>query len=166
MMSRSSVRSSDENTRKNRPLVYASNRLVIVAANASVLGLLISAIVEAFSVGLEAGLRSLAAAALPPIVLTYSNFFASRSTRSADRVLEVNLFAIGLVWILMLLVLINFVAFQFSHTIPLGEFVISLTLSVLTLLNNRLSTRSLLSCSYGILSGFLLHLLIFGLPSR
>lgn len=166
MMSRSSVRSSDENTRKNRPLVYAANRLVIVAANASVLGLLISAIVEAFSVGLEAGLRSLAAAALPPIVLTYSNFFAGRSTRSADRVLEVNLFTIGLVWILMLLVLINFVAFQFSHTIPLGEFVISLTLSVLTLLNNRLSTRSLLSCSYGILSGFLLHLLIFGLPSR
>ncbi|MCU0524504.1 MAG: hypothetical protein MUF72_06735 [Elainella sp. Prado103] len=165
-MSRSPVRSSDESTRKNRPLVYALNRLVIVAANAAVLGLLISAIVEAFAVGLEAGLRSLAAAALPPIVLTYSSFFAGRSPRTADRVLEVNLFAIGLVWILVLLVLVNFVSTQFSHTIPLGEFVISLTLSVLTLLNNRLSTRSLLSCSYGILSGFLLHLLIFGLPNR
>lgn len=165
-MARSSDLSSDiESTRRSRPLVYAVNRLVIVAANAAVLGLLVSAFVEAFSIGPDVGLRSFAAAALPPIILTYSSFF-SRSVRASGRVLEVNLFAIALLWILMLLILVNFVTIQFNHSIPLGEFLISLTLSTLFALNRRLSTRSMLSCAYGILSGFLLHLLIFGLPSR
>lgn len=166
MSPRASDRPSNvENTRKNRPLVYAINRLVIVASIAAVAGLLLSAVTQSFGVNLEVGFRSLAAAALPPIVLTYSSFF-SRSVKPPDRILEVNLFAIALVWILGLLILSNFIADQFGNTIPLGEFLISLTLSTLFYFTKRLSTRSLLSCSYGILSGFLLYILIFGIPSR
>ncbi len=156
---------SVESIRRNRPLLYAANRLVIVAANAAIFGLLVSAIVEAFAIGLDVGLRSLAAAALPPIILAYNNFFA-RSGRSAKPRLEINLFLVGLSWILILIILVNAVTLRFNHVIPLGEFVISLTLSTLFYSYPRLSARSRLSCSYGILSGFLLHLLIFGLPSR
>jgi uncharacterized membrane protein len=167
-MSKSSDDSSyRENLRRNQPLVYMLNRLVIVTAIGTIIGLLLSAIVSAFAVGPETGLRSLAAAALPPIVLTYSNFFSPRrSAQSSQRVLEVNLFAIALIWILLLLILVDFVTRQFNHTIPLGEFVISLTLSALISAMRIFSMRSLLSCSYGILSGFLLYLLIFGMPQR
>lgn len=154
-----------EDLRRNQPLVYMLNRLMIVTAIGTIIGLLLSAIVSSFAVGPEVGLRSLAAAALPPIVLSYSNFFSSRrSAQPTQRVLEVNLFAIALVWILLLLILVSFITRQFNHTLPLGEFVISLTLSALFYAARLFSMRSLLSCSYGILSGFLLHLLIFGMP--
>lgn len=166
-MPRSSDRSINiENTRRNRPLVYAANRLLTITAIAAVLGLLVSAIIQSFAVGLDVGFRSLAAAALPPIILTYSSFFSRSVKPPSDSVLEVNLFAIALLWILILLTLINFITFRFNHTIPLGEFLISLTLSALFYLTKRLSSRSLLSCSYGILSGFLMYLLVFGLPNR
>jgi hypothetical protein len=136
----------------------------VVTAIASLVGLLLSAVIQTFAAGMELGLRSLAAAALPPIILTYSNFF-SRSARPNERVLEVNLFGFALLWILGLLALINFVTLSFNHSIPLGEFLISLTLSGWYYFIKRLSLRSRLSCSYGILSGLLLYLLIFGLPS-
>lgn len=166
-MPRSSDRSINiENTRRNRPLVYAANRFLTITAIAAVIGLLVSAIIQSFAVGLDAGFRSLAAAALPPIILTYSSFFSQSVKPPSDSVLEVNLFAIALLWILILLTLINFITLRFDHTIPLGEFLISLTLSTLFYLMKRLSSKSLLSCSYGILSGFLMHLLIFGLPNR
>jgi hypothetical protein len=165
-MPRASDRPSTvENTRKNRPLVYAANRLVTVIAIAAIAGLLLSAVFQAFAVSVEVGFKSFAAAALPPIIITYSSFF-SRSVKPPERMLEVNLFAIALLWILGLLILVNFVTLQFNHTIPLGEFMISLTLAALFYFTKRLSTRSLLSCSYGIISGFLLYLLIFGIPSR
>lgn len=154
-----------ESTRKNRPLVYALNRLVTIIAIATIVGLLLSTVIQAFSVNLETGLRSLAAAALPPIIITYSNFF-SRSVKLPEQVLEVNLYAIALIWILLLLTLVNFITLRFNYSLPLGEFLISLTLSALFYFTKRLSSKSLLSCSYGILSGFLVHLLIFGIPSR
>jgi hypothetical protein len=164
-MSRSPDQSDNREIRKSRPLVYALNRLVVVVAIATLVGLLLSAVVQAFAINPEVGLKSLAATALPPIILTYSNFF-SRPIQPQQRVLEVNLFALALIWILVLLILVNFVTLQFNHTIPLGEFLISLTLSGWYYFTKRLSNRSQLSCSYGILSGFLLYLLIFGLPSR
>jgi hypothetical protein len=138
---------------------------VTIVAIAAIAGLLISAIIQSFAANPEAGFRSLAAAALPPILITYSNFF-SRSAKLPERAMEVNLFAVALIWILLLLILINFIALRFSHTLPLGEFLISLTLSALLYLSRHLSARSLLSCSYGILSGFLVHLLIFGIPNQ
>ncbi|MBF2048836.1 MAG: hypothetical protein EDM05_65020 [Leptolyngbya sp. IPPAS B-1204] len=153
-----------ESARRNRPLTYAINRLVVVIAYAVIVGLLLSAVAQAFAVGLEVGLRSLAAAALPPIILAYSSFF-SRSVKPPSRVLEVNLFGMALLWILVLLILVDFVSGQFSHTLPLGEFLISLTLGGLFYFGKRLSSKSLLSCSYGILAGFLIHILIFGLWS-
>lgn len=166
MPPRASDRPSNvESNRKNRPLVYALNRLVVVISIAAIVGLLLSSVTQAFAVNPEVGFRSFAAAALPPIVLTYSSFF-SRSVKPPERVLEVNLFAIALVWILVLLILVDFITLRFEHSIPLGEFVISLTLSALFYFTKRLSSRSLLSCSYGILSGFLMYILLFGLPSR
>lgn len=165
-MPRSLDRSANvESTRRNRPLVYALNRMVTIVAFAAIVGLLISAIIQTFAVNPEAGFRSLAAAALPPILVAYSNFF-SRPVKLPDRVMEVNLFAIALIWILLLLTLLDFITSRFEYTIPLGEFLISLTLSALFYFTKRLSAQSLLSCSYGILSGFLVYLLIFGVPSR
>lgn len=152
-----------ESIRNHHPILHAANRLVIVAAHAAILGLLISAVVEAFAIGLNPGFRGLAAAALPPIVLAYSSFVA-RSGQSSGRRFDLNLFLPGLGWILTLLILVNSFL-RLNPGIPLGEFIISLTLSALLHFSPRLSVRSRLSCSYGILAGFFLYLLIFGMPS-
>jgi hypothetical protein len=156
---------NDMKDRKSRPLIYAMNRFAITIAIAAIVGLLIGGVVEAFTISPEVGIRSFAAAALPPIVITYSSFFA-RPVKPSEQVLEVNLYAIALAWVLVLLMVVDFVTSRFNHAIPLGEFLISLTLSGLIYFIRRLSLRSRLSCAYGILSGFLVHILIFGLPSN
>ena len=161
---RGTHQTSNPEERKSRPLVYALNRFAITIAIASIVGLLIGAVVEAFAVNPEVGVRSFAAAALPPIIITYSSFF-SRSVKPSEQALEVNLYAIALMWVLALLIVVDFVSSRFNHTIPLGEFLISLTLSGLLYFIKRLSLKSRLSCAYGILSGFLVHVLIFGLSN-
>jgi hypothetical protein len=161
---RVTYRTSNMEDRKSRPLIYALNRFAITIAIAAIVGLLIGAVVEAFAVNPEVGVRSFAAAALPPIVITYSSFF-SRSVKPPERALEVNLYALALSWVLVLLIMVDFISSRFNHTIPLGEFLISLTLSGLIYFIKKLSFKSRLSCAYGILSGFLVHVLIFGLPN-
>ena len=139
---------------KNRPLLHAMNWFVVMIAIASILGLLLGAIAQAFGMGLDVGLRSLAAAILPPMLTTYRSFFA-RSTRPVSRALEQNLFVISILWIM---------ALRFHHRLPLGEFATSLTLSGMFYFNHHLSSRSSVSCAYGILSGLMLYLLVFGPP--
>ena len=148
---------------KNRPLLHAMNWFVVMIAIASILGLLLGAIAQAFGMGLDVGLRSLAAAILPPMLTTYRSFFA-RSTRPVSRALEQNLFVISILWIMLLLVLLNLMALRFHHRLPLGEFATSLTLSGMFYFNHHLSSRSSVSCAYGILSGLMLYLLVFGPP--
>jgi hypothetical protein len=152
-------------SRRNRPLVYALNWFVVVIAYAAMVGLLLSAIAQAFIVSPEAGLKSIAAAALPPIILTYSNFF-SRLAKRPEQAVEINLFLIAVLWIIMLLLFVNLITARFGYGVPLSELAISLTLSGLFYFNRWVSRPSMLSCAYGILSGFLVYLLIFGLPSR
>ncbi|MBF1999591.1 MAG: hypothetical protein IGS50_02590 [Synechococcales cyanobacterium C42_A2020_086] len=157
-----------EGTRKARPLTYLVHRLVIAVAFAIIAGLLLSSLSQAFAIDLQTGSRSLAAAALPPIVLAYATFFSrtSRTPRSAGQALEVNLYIIALIWTLVLLILVDFTGSRFNGQLPLGEFAISSTLSTLVFLMRQVSFASLLSCAYGILSGFLVHILLFGLFSR
>jgi len=152
-----------EQQSKSRPLLYALNWFVVMIAISSILGLLLSAIAQSFGMGPDVGLRSLAAAILPPMLTTYRSFF-SRSTRPVSRALEQNLFVISILWIVMLLVLLNLMALRFQHRLPLGEFATSLTLSGMFYFNHHLSSRSIVSCAYGILSGLVLYLLVFGLP--
>ncbi|MBW4464817.1 MAG: hypothetical protein KME07_05170 [Pegethrix bostrychoides GSE-TBD4-15B] len=148
---------------KNHPLLYLLNRFVVIIAIASIVGLLLASVAQTFSISSQAGLRSLAAALLPPILLTYRSFFA-QSNRAVSRTLEQNLFLVAILWIVMLLVLLNLMALRFNYSLPLGEFVTSLTLAGLFYFNHQLSSRSMVSCGYGILSGLVLYLLIFGLP--
>jgi hypothetical protein len=150
---------------KSRPLLYALNWLVVITAIAIILGLLLSTIAQAFSTGLETGLRSLAAALLPPIFLTYRSFF-SRPILPVSRAWEQNLFFLSTLWVVMLLVLLNLMALRFNHSLPLGEVVTSLTLSGLFYFNHHLSSRSMVSCAYGILAGLVIYLLMVGLPGR
>ena len=154
-----------ESDRRSRPLIYAMHRLMFTIALASIVGLLVGAVIQAFAISPEVGIRSFAAAALPPIIIAYSSFFSPSAKRLPERVLEVNLFVIALIWMVLLLILVNTLSVRFNNSLPLGEFLISLTLSVMIYSIKRFSFKSRLSCSYGILSGFLVHLLIFGLPS-
>jgi ABC-type multidrug transport system fused ATPase/permease subunit len=163
-------RREQETRRKSKPLTYAWNRLVSATSIAIIIGLLLSLINRAFAISGEAGLRSLAAAALPPLVITYITFFnrspGSRSPKETNKVTDVNLYFVSAIWTIVLLIFTNFVNSYFNYSIPLGEIAISITLSVLVFFSRNLSAKSFLSCSYGIVSGFLVHILLFGLQTR
>ncbi len=81
-MVRSSQELAEEEVRKRtHPIAYALNRVVVSLSNAVLGGTLLSLLIQAFSLNVEFGVRSLATAALPPILIAYLAFF-TRAFRS------------------------------------------------------------------------------------
>ncbi|NJP09329.1 MAG: hypothetical protein HC866_07435 [Leptolyngbyaceae cyanobacterium RU_5_1] len=136
----------------------------IVALSSTILaGILAISLVKAFSLGEEAGIRSLAATILPFTAITYIIFF-SRSYRPTNKIPDGILYFLFTFWTTALFALSNFL---FSRRIPVhvGEFTISLTICLLIFIFKHYPLRSLFSCSYGVVSGFLLYIFLFGLPN-
>lgn len=148
--------------RKSRPLIYALNRLLITFSYAILAAIIVTLVVRAFSMGAEIGVKSLAAAALPPIIITYIALFSRRTFNPSDRFSPVGFYFIFLLWMIALMIVINFVDSYLSYAVPLGIVISSLTLSGLVFLTRKLSFVQLLSCSYGIVSGLLIYTLLFG----
>lgn len=154
----------EESRRKSRPLIYAFNRIVIVTSLAILGSLLLNLMFQAFVLDIEAGLRSFAAVALPPLIISYVAFF-NQAVRPQSSLPDVGFFVVFAAWMLILMVVQDIVHNYLHNAVPLGEFVLSLTLSILAFIARYIPFRSLLSCSYGILSGFLMYILIFGLST-
>ena len=154
----------ERRSRQTRPLAHAFNRIIISLANAVLAGTLLSQTIKAFAMNGELGIRSLATAALPPIVVAYFAFF-SRGVKPAQRSSEISYFLVFAGWIMLLLMFINFEGVTYNLGMLLGQFALSTTLSIWILLARSLSFRAVLSSSYGILSGFLLYILLFGIPA-
>ena len=149
---------------RSRPLIHAMNRLFITLAHALIVSINLILIVQAFSLDAETGVRSLAAAALPPIIITYLAFF-TRSLRSPNHLSPVVFYFFAAVWMITLLLLINVLTrYQYTYGIPTGIFALSTTFSFLIYLARNIPFPSLLSTSYGIVSGLLIYTLIFGIP--
>jgi hypothetical protein len=134
---------------------------VAVAVSLAILVLsLVSLMIQAFAASFEAGIRCLTAIVLPPIVITYTVFFTPL-LKPPDRIPEVNLYFIFTIWSSILFILVNY---YFGERIFLGVLGLSLTLTGLVYIYKYTPFQSLLSCSYGIISGFLICILLFGLP--
>lgn len=153
---------SAEQRSQSKPLTYAFNRLLITFSYAILTGLSVSLIVRAFTVSVEAGVKSLAAAALPPIIITYAALSSRSSFQVSERLSGVRIFILAALWMIVLMIVADFVDSYTNYFIPLGVLITSLTFSVLVLLARHLPFAALLSCSYGIISGLLLYTLIFG----
>jgi hypothetical protein len=121
-------------------------------------GLLFYLTLLAFAGNIETGIRSLAAIAVPLIIVTYITFF-TRLFRFPDRVPVFNLYFVFTVWMMILMILIRE---YLTPEVPIGEFLLSFTLSILISIARGTSFRAFISCAYGIISGFLLFIFVFG----
>lgn len=158
-------RSKDpEQLGRSRPLIYALNRLLITLAHALVVSLTLILIGQSFALNAETGIRSLAAAALPAIIITYLAFF-SQSLSPPTNIPPLVCFLAAMVWMIILLVIINVLnTYAYNYGLPTGVFTLSITFSILVLLAKNIPFPSILSTSYGIVSGLLIYTLIFGIP--
>ncbi|NJN88000.1 MAG: hypothetical protein HC881_19050 [Leptolyngbyaceae cyanobacterium SL_7_1] len=140
--------------------LHMLNVMAIILSVAIILIFLASVTIEAFQGSTDAGLRSLAATLLPPIIITYIVFFTP-FIRSQTRIPEFSLYFVFTLWSLILFILVSNYLSQRS---PAGELALSITLTSLIYIYRTTPFRSFISCAYGILSGFLFFVLFFGVP--
>ncbi|MCU0565567.1 MAG: hypothetical protein MUF49_03105 [Oculatellaceae cyanobacterium Prado106] len=149
-------------------LNYALNRLMVEFSRVILTVILVNLVVQAFTLNVEAGWRSIAAIALPMLVVAYLAFANSsgkteqQSTKLFRGFPSAIFYLIATVWMLALLILTRYVDAAINPAIPAGEFAISGTLSFYSAIIGLLPFKSLVACAYGIVSGVLLFILFFG----
>jgi hypothetical protein len=149
---------------RSRPLLHALNRMLITLAYALIVSLALILIGQSFTLDAETGVRSLAAAALPAIIITYLAFFA-RALPVPTTASPAIFFLVAMLWMIFLLVLITVLnTYAYHYGLSVGVFALSTTLSFLIFLSRNISFPSILSTSYGIVSGLLIYTLFFGIP--
>ena len=141
------------------------NRLIIMAARVILAGLLLNLIIQAFAVSSQTGVKSLAAAILPLLIAGYISFSTkSRSSLgTTHEIVDIIFYIMSGIWMIFLLVLTRYAVISSDRGMPLGEVVISVTFSIFMLITGRIPFKSLVACAYGIISGLLIYVLIFGL---
>jgi hypothetical protein len=142
---------------------------MVVLSRLILAGLLINLIIQAFTLNAETGVKSIAATILPLLITGYISF----SNRSANRtrsvlsvpheMLNIVLYILSGIWLIFLMLFTRYVVLYFNHGVPLGEVALSITLSIFMLITDRIPFKSLVACAYGIISGLLTYILIFGL---
>lgn len=136
------------------------NSIAVIGTIAFLLGALLYMTLEAFSLGVLFGFRSLVACILPPLVMAYLNSSTDISYGRGKNQ-NFNLFFLHAVWMLMLLVLGS--VWDFT-VVPLIELLFSLTLaSIWGRARKRNSESRVFACCYGILIGLLCYVCFFGI---
>jgi hypothetical protein len=150
-------------------LRYTLNRFMIVVSRLILAGLLLNLIIQAFTINPETGIKSIAATVLPILIAGYISFANKSANRTRavlsvpHEMLNVVLFVLSGIWLIFLMLFTRYIVLYFNHGVPLGEVVLSITLSIFMLVTDRLPFKSIVACAYGIISGLLTYILIFGL---
>jgi hypothetical protein len=141
------------------------NRVIIMAARVILAGLLLNLIIQAFAVSSEAGIKSLAAAILPLLIAGYISFSSKShySLGTTHEIVDIIFYIMSGLWMIFLLILTRYAIVSSGRGMPLGEVAISITFSIFMLITGRIPFKSLVACAYGIMSGLLIYVLIFGL---
>jgi hypothetical protein len=151
---------------QGQSLRYALNRVIVQISRMILALLLLNFIVQAFNISLEIGARSIAATALPLCLIAYLAFNRS-SSRSNQKLLSgipsPSFYLLSGVWLIALLILTRYAYFYSDRQFPFGEIALSATLSTYIAVSDKLPFKSLVACAYGIISGILIFVLIFGL---
>ncbi|MBW4515745.1 MAG: hypothetical protein KME11_11015 [Timaviella obliquedivisa GSE-PSE-MK23-08B] len=148
-------------------LGYTFNRFMVILARLIIMGLIANLTIKAFLVSPEVGFKSIAAIILPLLLTGYISFSnkAHHLTRPSSEVLNVFLYLFSAGWLLGLMVLIRYVIYYSNRSLPIGEFALSITLSIFVFISERIAFKSLVACAYGLVSGFLFFILFFGVPA-
>ena len=131
------------------------NFLAIATTVALLGGFTIYFIITSFLNDVGSGIRSLAATSLPIIVLTYIGKY-SQLFRSQHRVPLFNIFFVYAVWLIILMLVVRLLS---QEAFPIGELLFSSTLATIFWRDDSKSFRGILSCSYGVLVGFLVYII-------
>lgn len=152
--------SSASNKKVSKVFIDILSFAVAIIASALLTGFLAYLIAQAFDWQFWAGLKSLLAAILPLTIVYYITSFTQIISRE-NNIPLFSIFFISMLWAIVLFVILKFFASSF---IPIPEVALSFTLACLFNLARRNSFQAFISCSYGIVCGFLIHFMFFGLP--
>lgn len=148
-------------------LSYTVNRFMVILARLIIMGLIANLTIKAFLVSPEAGFKSIAAITLPLLLTGYISFSnkSHHLTRPSNELLNIFLYLVSAGWLLALMVLIRYVIYYSNRSLPVGEFALSITLSIFIFISERIAFKPLVACAYGLISGFLFFILFFGVPA-
>ncbi len=152
--------SSASNKKVSKVFIDILSFVVAIIASALLTGFLAYLIAQAFDWQFWTGLKSLLAAILPLTIVYYITSFTQIISKE-NTIPLFSIFFISMLWAIVLFVILKFFASSF---IPIPEVALSFTLACLFNLARRHSFQAFISCSYGIVCGFLIHFMFFGLP--
>lgn len=136
--------------------------VVAIIASAILTGFLAYLIAQAFDWRFWSGLKSLLATVLPIVIIYFLTSFTQITNRE-NAIPLFNIYFIFTLWSIVLFVILQYFSSSF---IPIPEVALSFTLACFFNLAWKSSFQAFLSCAYGIVSGFLIYSLFFGLPVR
>jgi phosphate/sulfate permease len=149
---------------QGQSLRYALNRVMMQISRMILALLLVNFIVQAFNISFELGARSIAATILPILLIGYIVF--NRSSRRSEKPLikipSPMFYFLSGIWVIALLILTRYAYYYTNRQFPFGEIALSTTLAAYIASTDRLPFRSLIACAYGIISGVLIFILVFG----
>ncbi|MGP1387414.1 MAG: hypothetical protein ACTS2F_27890 [Thainema sp.] len=132
------------------------NTAIAGSALMILLGYMIYFLVGAFAASSVTGLRSLFAAVLPFIFNIYITFF-SKVTKGRNQTPPFNLYFVFSVWTIMMFIMArNF----YETSFPIGELLFSGTFAAIVWSYHRNSLKGFMSCCYGVVTGFLIYMIL------
>jgi hypothetical protein len=140
--------------------------LTIVATPLFLFILIAFFVVQAFLTSKQAGIRSLSAALLPCIVITFVYVFGRDLLSSFGYINTLFGFIAALIWGIVVMVIIRVFSSIANATFPLSELVLSGSFNILVFSYVYVgkTQTNILSLYYGLISGFLIYIIFFGLP--
>ncbi len=127
------------------------------------IGLILLLLVRAFRLGLRDGIRSLAAVLLPLVVLTFVFMYQKPLFAEIGNIPTIIGFVASAFVGIAVMVVIRFLA-NLAFFIPFAEILLSATLTMLVFSYVGLPRSGVLAYCYGMLSGFLVFVIVLGVP--
>ncbi len=127
------------------------------------IGLILLLLVRAFRLSLKDGVRSLSAVLLPLVVLTFVFMYEKRLFVEIGNIPAIVGFIASLLIGVAVMVVIRFLA-NLAFFIPFAEILLSGTLTTLVFSYVSLQRSGVLAYCYGMLSGFLIFVIVLGVP--
>ncbi len=120
------------------------------------LGYMVYFLVGAFDANFVTGLRSVFAAILPFVFNIYVTFF-SKITKGRNETPPFNLYFVFSLWTVMMFIMArNF----YESSFPIGELLFSGTFAAIIWSHYRNSWKGFMSCCYGVVTGFLIYMVL------
>ncbi len=127
------------------------------------IGLILLLMVRAFRLSLKEGIRSLSAVLLPLVVLTFVFMYEKQMFVEIGNIPAIIGFLASLAIGIAVMLVVRFLA-NLSFFIPFAEILLSGTLTTLVFSYISLQKSGVLAYCYGMLSGFLIFIILLGVP--